>query len=153
MVRYFAYGSNLMAERMRERGAEFLSARPAILRDHRLGFDKAARDGTGRANVTRVLGGQVYGVLYELTLDGLETLRLFESGYDLVDVLVECSRLDGGVEVLSAKTFMARADRRTELPPARSYVSTILEGMRQHDLPAPAKDEVEKALGKKKPGE
>jgi len=150
VVRYFAYGSNLMAERMRERGAEVVSARPAVLRDHRLAFDKAGRDGTGRANVTRVLGGQVHGVLYELTPDGLDTLRIFESGYDLVDVLVECSRLDGGVEVLSAKTFVARANRRTEAPPARSYVSTILEGMRQHGLPEPARDEVLKAADRKK---
>jgi len=150
VVRYFAYGSNLMAERMRERGAEFFSARPAVLRDHRLAFDKAGRDGTGRANVTRALGGQVHGVLYELAPDGLDTLRIFESGYDLVDVLVECTRLDGGVEVLSARTFVARASRRTEAPPSRSYVSTILEGMRQHGLPEPARDEVLKAADRKK---
>jgi hypothetical protein len=142
-----------MAERMRERGAEFLSARPAVLRDHRLAFDKAGRDGTGRANVARALGGQVHGVLYEVMPEGLETLKLFESGYDLVDVLVECGRLDGGVEVLPAKTFVARADRRTDAPPARSYVATILEGMRQHGLPQPARDDVARAADRKKPRE
>jgi hypothetical protein len=150
VIRYFAYGSNLMSERMRERGAEILSARPAVLRDHRLAFDKAGRDGSGRANVVRVLGGQVYGVLYEVTQAGLETLRIFESGYDLVDVLVECARPDGGVEVLAAKTFMARADRRTDAPPSRGYLATVLEGIREHRLPEPARDEVERALEPKK---
>lgn len=153
MVRYFAYGSNLMAERLRERGVGFVSARPAVLRDHRLAFDKAGRDGSGRANVIRALGGQVHGVLYELTLDALDTLKLFEAGYDLADVLVECARLDGGVEVLPARTFVARADRRTEAPPTRGYVATILEGMRQHGLPEPARDEVARAADEKKPKE
>jgi len=151
VVRYFAYGSNLMVDRMRERGAEFVSARPAVLRDHRLTFDKPARDGSARANVTRALGGRVWGVLYEVSRDGLEALRLFESGYDLVEVLVECTRVDGGVEVLPARTFMVLSDRRTDAPPARSYLSTILEGIRQHDLPEPARDDVERAARRKKP--
>lgn len=151
MVRYFAYGSNLMADRMRERGAEFVSARPAILRDHRLTFDKAARDGSGRANVVRALGGRVHGVLYEVPRRGMEALRLFEAGYDLVAVLVECTRVDGGVEVLSARTFMASAGRRADQPPTHGYVATILEGMRQHALPEPARDDLERALGKKRP--
>jgi len=149
MVRYFAYGSNLLGERMRERGAEYFSARPAVLRDYRLTFDKPARDGTARANVRRAIGARVHGVLYELARGGLEALQLFQAGYELADVLVECTRVDGGVEVLTARTFMARAERPAAAPPAPSYVSTILEGVRQHGLPEPARDDVLRAAHKK----
>ncbi|HET9551379.1 MAG TPA: gamma-glutamylcyclotransferase family protein [Anaeromyxobacteraceae bacterium] len=147
MTRYFAYGSNLVTERMHERGAAFAAARPAVLRDHQLRFDKAGRDGTARANVGRAVGGQVFGVVYDLRREGLEALKLYEVGYDLAEVLVECPRPDGGVEVVTARTFVARPDRRTEAPPSRGYVELILEGMRQHQLPDAARADVERAAG------
>lgn len=147
MIRYFAYGSNLMTERMRERGAEFAAARPGVLRDHQLRFDKLGRDGTARANVGRVVGGRVHGVVYDLRREGLEALKLFEVGYDVAEVLVECPRPDGGVEVLPARTFVARPDRRTDAPPARGYVDLILRGIEQHGLPDAARADVEQAAG------
>jgi gamma-glutamylcyclotransferase len=153
VIRYFAYGSNLMAERMRERGVELVSARPAVLRDHRLAVDRAGGDGAGRASLTRLLGGQVHGVLYELAPGGLEALEGLEPGYDVVDVLVECSRLDGGVEVLAARTLMARADRREEAPPARGEVAAVPEELRQRGLPEAGGDEVEQDPGRTKPQE
>jgi hypothetical protein len=145
VVRYFAYGSNLLVQRMRERGAPFHSARPAVLRDHRLTFGKRARDGSGRANAVRSAGGRVHGVLYELEREALESLTQFQGGYDLVEVLVETVRLDGRLEVLPAKIFMARSDRTTDAPPSRSYLELILQGLEDHGLPAEAREAVRAA--------
>jgi gamma-glutamylcyclotransferase len=146
VIRYFAYGSNLVMARMRERGAAFDAARPATLRDHRLTFDKRARDGSGRANVARAAGGRVYGVLYELSDAAMEALKPFQSGYDLVDVIVEAARPDGRREAVPARTFVARPERRTDLPPSPSYVALILQGLEDHGLPEAARDEVRRAL-------
>lgn len=144
-TRYFAYGSNMVAERMRERGAPFLAARPAVLRGHRLVFDKRGFDGSARANVAPAPGAQVHGVVYDLEEGGLEALRGFESGYDLVEVQVEL--LDGGGH-LAARMFVARPDRRTNAPPTRSYLNLILQGRSEHGLPEEARAEVEAATRK-----
>jgi gamma-glutamylcyclotransferase len=149
VTRYFAYGSNLVIERMRERGADFTAARPAVLRDHRLVFDKRSSDGTSRANVERSVGARVYGVVYEMAADGLRALQQFESGYDLVEVLVQSARADGGVEVVPAKTFLARPDRRISADPSKSYLHMILEGARQHGLPDAAREEILRAAKRK----
>lgn len=144
MTAYFAYGSNLVVERMQERGAPFRSARPAVLRGHRLVFDKRGFDGTARANVAPAPGGAVHGVCYELEAGGLEALRGFESGYDLVEVQVEVAGEDGPA-TRSAWVFVARPDRRTNAPPARSYVAIILQGIEEHGLPPEARADVEAA--------
>jgi cation transport regulator ChaC len=146
VIRYFAYGSNLVAERMHERGAPFSAVRQGVLRDHRLVFDKRSADGSARANVERHAGARVHGVVYELPTEGLEALRQFEGGYDLVEGLVESPRPDGGLEVVSVRLFVARPDRRTSAPPLQSYVALILQGLREHQLPEAARLEVERAL-------
>jgi cation transport regulator ChaC len=147
---YFAYGSNMVVERMRERGVPFISSLPAVLRDQRLVFDKRGRDGSARANVARARGERTFGVLYELAGEALDVLAQFESGYDLVDVAVEVARPDGGVLLVQARTFVARSDRRTAADPTRSYVELILEGAREHGLPEAAKLEILKAAAGRK---
>ncbi len=144
MTRYFAYGSNLVIERMEERGAGFTAASPAVLRDHRLVFDKRGFDGSARANVVPSKGSRVHGVLYELADGALEVLRGFESGYDLVEVQVELLG-DDAPGHRTAWVFVARPDRRTTKPPTRSYVGLIIQGLEEHRLPAEARAEVERA--------
>lgn len=143
MIRYFAYGSNLVMERMHERGVPFTAARPALLRGHRLVFDKRGFDGNGRANVAPAADGVVHGVVYDLEDGGLETLRGFESGYDVIEVEVEL--LGELPRRVSASAFVARPDRRTKAPPSRSYVALILQGFEEHGLPPEARAEVERA--------
>jgi hypothetical protein len=145
VTRYFAYGSNMVVERMRERGAPFTSARPAVLRGHGLVFDKRGFDGSARANVVPAPGGLVHGVLYDLEEGSLEALMGFESGYDLQVVEVEVPGPDGPVRA-TARTFVARPDRRTSAPPTRAYVALILQGLADHGLPAAARAEVERAV-------
>jgi gamma-glutamyl AIG2-like cyclotransferase len=149
VTRYFAYGSNLVIERMRERGAPFRAARPAVLRGYRLVFDKRGFDGSARANVAPAPAGLVHGVVYELEDGGLDALAGFECGYDLVPVEVELQDAEGAARV-PARVFVARPDRRTSAPPTRSYVALILQGVEQHGLPPEARAQVEQAA--RRPG-
>ena len=64
----FAYGSNMLLARIRERVP---SARPlgvAVLRGHRLFWHKAGRDGSGKCDVVESndTDAAVFGVLYEI---------------------------------------------------------------------------------------
>jgi cation transport regulator ChaC len=81
---YFAYGSNMNPERMRERGAYFKNYMRGILKNYRLKFNKRCYTfkGFGCANVEPAEGEVVEGVLYELEKprEAIEMLDLYE-GY------------------------------------------------------------------------
>lgn len=129
--RYFAYGSNLTLSRLQQRvpGARPLGA--ARLPGHRFGFDKAGRDGSGKANVrTAGADDEVWGVVYALEADDWEVLDGFEPGYERVRVRVETA----GAEWLLASTY--RAERRTQdLVPLEEYKRFVVDGAREHGLP------------------
>ncbi len=63
---YFAYGSNMNPQRMRQRGLVFTRAVAAALPGHALVFDKRAARvaGAGHANIRYCPGATVHGVLY-----------------------------------------------------------------------------------------
>ena len=65
---YFAYGSNMNADRVAERGLEVVNAVAGQLADYDLVFNKMSRDhvGVGHANIQFRRGAVTQGVLYEL---------------------------------------------------------------------------------------
>jgi gamma-glutamylcyclotransferase (GGCT)/AIG2-like uncharacterized protein YtfP len=80
---YFAYGSNMNRNRMKERKVNYLRANLALVRGYKLSFDKEASGirGGGYANLTATASANdiVYGVVYELaSASELEKLDVFE---------------------------------------------------------------------------
>ena len=61
---YFAFGSNLSARKMRERGTRFISRESAVLRGFRVVFSIWKDDGFGYANIIPDKESTVYGALY-----------------------------------------------------------------------------------------
>jgi gamma-glutamylcyclotransferase (GGCT)/AIG2-like uncharacterized protein YtfP len=130
-VLYFAYGSNLKESRMRERVSSARMEAVAFLEHHRLACNKRGRDGSAKANLVRAPGDRVWGVLYRLEKAHLAVLDRFESGYERVEV--EVSTAAGG----SHRASTYRSDRITADPtPLDWYRGMILEGAREHGLPA-----------------
>jgi hypothetical protein len=129
--RYFAYGSNLKWERLRARVPTAAPEGVAALPSHRLVCNKRGRDGSAKANLVVDATSEVWGVVYRLTLDGLALLDRHEGGYRRVEVeLVTASG-----SALRAETYLS--DRLTDDPvPFDWYRALILEGAREHDLPA-----------------
>ena len=135
--RYFAYGSNMSAERLRGRTP---SARPlgrARLAGHVLRWHKLGRDGTGKCDAahTGKRSDAVWGVLFEIdcaekaALDRVEGLGI---GYDEAEVRVA---LDGAC--CSARTYRAKPERAdAKLRPKQWYKDHVLRGAREHGLPA-----------------
>ncbi|MEC8272283.1 MAG: gamma-glutamylcyclotransferase family protein, partial [SAR324 cluster bacterium] len=76
-MEYFAYGSNMNPERMKQRIGWSPPSRGAVLQDYQLMFDKQSNDG-GKANIRPLKGEAVEGVLYQLAEKDLLSLDGFE---------------------------------------------------------------------------
>jgi hypothetical protein len=128
---YFAYGSNLLSARMRERVPSAVARGPARLSGWRLATDKRGRDGTGKANLRRDPAAAVWGVAWAIDPAEWPRLDRFEGGYARIPVEVETPL---GAR-LAAHTYVS--DRLTDDPvldPA--YKRAIVDGAREHGLPA-----------------
>lgn len=130
MRRYFAYGSNMNPERVRERGLEVVQVAAAHLDGVRLTFDKCSAEhpGAGHACLAFAAGERVEGVLYWLAGDDdIARMDRFERtpvNYSREAVVV--STAQGAV---TAWTYHANpAVRQPGLRPPRAYLAHLLAG-------------------------
>lgn len=126
---YFAYGSNLKRNRLRERVGFVHTYHKGFIKDYSLVFNKKSIDESSKANI-RSNGSKVWGVCYELDDDGYEKLKGHEEGYNERDVAVydEEDKL-----FIIAKTFTSK--QISENAPKKDYVKLIIEGAKENDLP------------------
>lgn len=131
----FAYGSNMCSERLREYSVSPEGpGRPACLPGYHLCFNKRSRDGSGKANVEPDPSGELWGVLYLIPRDQLPALDRGEgSGYRRRRTAV---RTPSGEEV-EAWVYVARRPSATQgLRPYEWYKRLLVEGAKEHGLPA-----------------
>ena len=135
---YFAYGSNMNPEQVRQRctGATVLG--PARLPNHALGFFGINRrwDG-GMETVIPSPGHVLWGVLYALghtdadSLDAWQGVRLNGTGeYFHSPATVFDARGTGRYAVLYKKDLLG-----DPVPPSREYLRFIIDGARNQGLP------------------
>ena len=75
MLKYFAYGSNLDEAQMKLRCPGLKVISPGCLRDYRLDFTHFSSGWScGVADVVESEEGEVWGVVYEITQQNLESL-------------------------------------------------------------------------------
>ncbi len=88
---YFAYGSNLDEQQMRERCPGSRALFRARLRDHRLDFTylSATRWRGGTADILPEAGSLVFGLVYAMGDGDFAALDRFEAGYERVQLVVE----------------------------------------------------------------
>ncbi|NNU80688.1 gamma-glutamylcyclotransferase [Halovulum dunhuangense] len=126
---YFAYGSNLLTERLAARcpGARLVGG--AWLADHVVAFAKRGwMDGSGKATVLPRPGAVAPGVVYELAEGEFATLDAIEG------VGRGCDRIDGvQVGAWRASLYVATAPE-TGCRPFDWYKALILAGAAQHGL-------------------
>lgn len=127
-MKYFAYGSNMDPERMRERKINFSQRVHAALKGYTLRFNKAASRNPkeGYANIVPVDNGIVEGALYDISNPDITKLDRHEGypdHYDRIHVMVQ---LDDGQKV-EAITYIAQSDKvREGLKPSRNYLNHLL---------------------------
>lgn len=135
---YFAYGSNMQRATFESRrGMKPREARGGRLAGYRLVFDLPVGPGErGVANLAPDDTAHTYGVLYRITPGELEVLDRTEGvdrGYYRRDE-VGVERLDAE-ETVIAWTYVSGHGTVGRKPSLR-YMGLLLEGAREHGLPA-----------------
>ena len=126
---YFAFGSNMDADRLQDRVGHIdrTAVRSARLEGFRLCFDKRSRTAGGAATVLPAPGCTVQGVLYDLTdaqLEQLDAIEFHPVHYlrTLTSVVV-----DGGER--SAWMYVGQPEFLVEgLRPTPEYLACLLRG-------------------------
>ena len=139
----FAYGSNMCSGRFRAYGVSPEGpGRPAVLPGYRLRFDKKSTDdGSGKANIAAHAGSDVWGVLYAISDDELEKLDKGEGGYRRSQLRV---RLTDETQTQAWVYVAKKPSNDPALSPYTWYTRFLVEGAREHALPADYIGELER---------
>ncbi len=126
MLNYFAFGSNMSAQRMKERLGWSPSRSGAILSNYEMVFNKHSNDG-GKANIMYSHGFIVEGILYSVNEEDLLILDKYEgvaaNQYKRHEVVVSNNSNS------SIKAIAYKALNTAEVSaPTKDYLNYILEG-------------------------
>ena len=142
---YFAYGSNMQFDQMRERcpSARFVCS--ARLRDHRLAFTRLSKNRQcGVADVLQSAGSEVWGAVFQIDeteIGALDKSEGYRPGRLRTDNAYERSELHveraGDVEKpLAVWTYTVVTKLDSNPRPSQDYKQLILDGARMWRLPA-----------------
>ena len=138
---YFAYGSNMNWQQMKERcpSARFIGI--GVLRNHKLGFTrKSVHRGCGVADAVLTEGHALWGAMYKISTPDIEKLDRSE-GYapgrnKNSYTRRECQVLLSGDEQQPVLAFTYFAERQPGPPlPSTEYRNLILSGAQHWRLP------------------
>jgi cation transport regulator ChaC len=141
---YFAYGSNLSVDQMRERVGEWHLSRRALVRNYRLVFNvysKKWQGNTANLQATGKFEDVVYGVVYQLAQEQLAKLQASE-GVPPTEIRVE---LEDGNEISHAKAFIWGKTNPEREPPT-AYRKAMEAGLTDHGYD---KSHVDRVFGKR----
>lgn len=141
---YFAYGSNLLTRRLRERTPSATRVGTGILPGHELKWHMASEDGSGKCDVVPAAdpASRVYGVVYRIltpekhVLDAAETVGV---GYEQ-----KLAPIDTGDGPMEAWLYYA-ISRDPAAVPYDWYHAIVVSGAREHGLPASYIEALERA--------
>lgn len=134
-LRYFAYGSNLLPERLQRRCRSACVLTTGVLKGYSLEFNKQSPDGSGKCTILPCSADQVWGALYQLSAADKQVLDRIEGlgfGYQTLSVNVDTT---AGIQ--TAFTYIAMpAYCESKLKPYDWYQALVLEGAIWHRLPS-----------------
>jgi gamma-glutamylcyclotransferase len=135
--KYFAYGSNMLLERLRRRCPSAKTIGVSTLNGYTLEFSKPSKDGSGKATIVKseATGARVVGVIFEVGTSELEELDHAEgygNGYERNSSLL-VKKLTDGTPTITTSYFATKFDRC--LKPYDWYWALVMAGATQQGLP------------------
>ena len=133
---YFAYGSNMLTERLTQRGLSPTEPRRAYANDRIIEFSKPSIDKSGKATLRMQPGKRTPGVLFRIPKTEICKLDRFEGagkgkGYTRCDQFPV--QLTENGEIVYAKTYLASCTK-FDLKPYDWYLALVIAGAWEHDL-------------------
>lgn len=130
----FAYGSNMLCARLRDRCSSAESLGVAELNGFMLRWHKRSKDGSGKCDIIRRPPPlmRVFGVLYRVAMRQkclLDKAEGLGEGYAEIDIDVFCEG-----KQIDAKAYQA-ADIDRSRKPYSWYRALVVAGAREHRLP------------------
>lgn len=130
---YFAYGSNMLVERLAARCPSARRLGIVIAVGHTVDFSKRGADGSGKAALVRQKGRLTFGVLFEIALGERDVLDWHEGpGYQRVDDFRVWSV--SSLDAVSASTYVPCASE-PDLLPYDWYLQLVVAGCEQSLFP------------------
>ena len=130
--KYLAYGSNMFFKRLEKRCPSSKTLGKVQLPNYELKWHKKSTDGSGKCDIVRKEGAQVWGVLYEIAKSDSGALDKAEGvgyGYKRKKIKTE---FEG--ETLTVDTYIAtKTDEH--LKPYTWYKECVVKGAKEHSLP------------------
>lgn len=131
---YFAYGSNMLTERLKARCPGATATGRGFADGAIIEFSKPSKDESGKATLRQKAGARTVGVLFEIPkaeLHDLDTHEGLGKGYRRCDAFRV--RLIDGDGSVTAVTYLATV-RDSSLMPYDWYLALVIAGARQHAL-------------------
>jgi len=136
MKNYFAYGSNMLIERLQARVPSAKPVSHARIEGWRLQFDKRSVDGSGKCHIVPSPGDVVYGVVFFIPLADHGKLDDFEGRYHGYERQRLREVILGDGSKVEAFTYVADTDYvHAGLLPYDWYYDLVVAGAEQHFLP------------------
>ena len=126
MLNYFAFGSNMSAQRMHERLGWSPSRSGVILPDYEMVFNKHSNDG-GKANIMCSPGDLVEGILYSVNEEDLLILDKYEGVADKQYKRYDIEVQNHDKNSIATVAYKALNTGKVSAP-TEEYLNYILEG-------------------------
>ncbi len=134
---YFAYGSNMLGERLKARCPSAVFVGPAYVCGYELQFSKRSIDCSGKATIVESKDSfqKLYGAIFQIDESEIGKLDKAEgSGYERRDDFVVV-KLDDGREI-RVTTYIAKPkETDASLVPFDWYKNLVIAGAHQSGLP------------------
>jgi len=130
---YFAYGSNMDIEQMKERKIEFESYKKGVLDGYRLKFNKISSRSSieGYANIVKDQKSSVEGICYKINNKDLSKLDKCEgvpNHYERKKIKIKIENKKNLKEIDNVITYIAHPDKIGEnLKPRKEYLNHLLQ--------------------------
>lgn len=127
---YFAYGSNMSEERLKERRIRFEMYDIGFIENMKFLMNKKSFDGSAKANIVKNNDEIVWGVLYRIASGFKLYLDSIEGNYHSQIVVVKISK-STSVKALTYMSNYITEDKRAY----DDYKEIVIKGALEHNLP------------------
>ena len=130
--RYFAYGSNMLPQRLIDRCPSARLVSVGTARDHAVRFWKGGMDGSGKATLVEMAGSSAPGVVYEMDLADRDRLDRHEGPAYRREDAFPVERSDTRETVLTSTYIAHVLDEKVR--PFGWYLAILVAGARHHRM-------------------